>query len=50
MLNNLSEQQFGNTGANATQRSTNGQSASSTSGTTTLITVKGGTPSISTRS
>lgn len=52
MLGNLSDQQFGQTTANTSQRSTNGQSASSSSGsgTTTLISVKGSAPSISTRS
>lgn len=53
MLNNLSSDQFGQTGANTSQKSTNGQSsapAASANGTTTLITVKGSAPSISTRS
>lgn len=50
MLNNLSDAQFSRTSANTSDRSTNGQSASSTTGTTTQITVKGSAPSISTRS
>lgn len=57
MLNNLSSQQFSRTTANTSQTSTNGQSAKSTSnsgssgsGTTTVISVKGSAPNISTRS
>lgn len=50
-INNLSSQQFGHTSANSAQRDTNGQSDSSAgSGTTTMVTVKGSAPTISTRS
>lgn len=50
MLQNLSAEQFGQSNTNASDKSANGQSSASTKDTTTLITVKGTSPSISTRS
>lgn len=50
MLGNLNDQQFGQTSTNTSQKSPNGQSTSAPGKTTTLITVKGDAPSLSTRS
>lgn len=51
MLRNLSDQQFGSqTSTNTAQKSPNGQSDASARETTTLITVRGTAPSLSTRS
>lgn len=52
MLNNLSPQQFGaqQPSTNTNQTSANGQAEGSDKSTTTVISVKGDAPSLSTRS